>query len=65
MAQEAQVVEKAMGYRVFRIGDLIIIGVLTGWLSAEFNAMVEARYWSGRGFRVVVVPMNELARFTN
>ena len=54
-----------MGYRVFRIGDLIVIGVLTGWLSAEYNAMVEARYWSGRGFRVVVVPIGELSRFTN
>jgi hypothetical protein len=54
-----------MGYRVFRTGDLIIIGVLTGWLSAEYNAMVEARRWVGRGFRVVVVPMGELVRFTN
>lgn len=65
MPQGARVIEKAMGYRVFRIGDLIVIGVLTGWLSAEYNTMVEARRWVGRGFRVVVVPMGELARFTN
>jgi hypothetical protein len=65
VAQGAQVVGKAMGYRVFRIGDRIIIGVLTGWLSAEYNAMDEARYWTGRGFRVVVVPIGELSRFTN
>jgi hypothetical protein len=65
VAQGARVVEEVMGYRVFRIGDLIIIGVLSGWLSAEYNAMVEARRWAGRGFRVVVVPIGELARFTN
>jgi hypothetical protein len=65
VAQVVQVVGKAMGYRVFRIGDLIVIGVLTGWLSAEYNAMIEARYWIGRGFRVVVVSMGELSRFTN
>jgi hypothetical protein len=62
---QGELIEKAMGFRVFRIGDRIIIGVLTGWLSAEYNAIIEARYWSGRGFRVVVVPMGELARFTN
>jgi hypothetical protein len=61
----ARVVEEAMGYRVVRVGDKIIIGVLVGWVSAEYNAMVEARCWSRRGFRVVVVPMGELVRFTN
>ncbi len=61
----AQVVEGGMGYRVFRIGDRVIIGVLTGWLSAEYNAAEAARRWAGRGFRVVIVPITELPRFTN
>jgi hypothetical protein len=65
VAQGVRVVEVGTGYRVVRIGDRIIIGVLVGWLSAEYNALVEARRWARRGFSVSIVPMDELARFTN